>query len=84
MATPVVVVATEAAAQRVLESLPPERRPYIRAGTPEQAAEVLRPYIEAGFTGFTFNNNVYRTPEDIAVIGELLRLVATEAPVAAR
>jgi F420-dependent oxidoreductase-like protein len=84
MATPVVVVASEAEAQRVMEMLPPERRAYIRVGTPEQAAEVLRPYIEAGFSGFTFNNNVYRTPEDIARVGELLPLVATEAPVPAR
>jgi F420-dependent oxidoreductase-like protein len=84
MATPVIVVASEAEAQRVIERLPPERRAYIRVGTPDQAAEVLRPYIEAGFSGFTFNNNVYRTPEDIARVGELLKLVATEAPVAVR
>jgi hypothetical protein len=39
------------------------------------AADALRPYLDAGFTGFTFNNNVYATPERIAVLGELLRLV---------
>ena len=47
-------------------------------------AEALRPYIEAGFTGFTFNNNLYRTPEQIARLGDLLQLVAGEAPVGAR
>ena len=43
---------------------------------PTQAADELRPYLDAGFTGFTFNNNVYPRPEQIAAIGELLRLVA--------
>ena len=75
MATPVMVAATEADATAMLGQLPPERRPHVRAGTPEQAAEALRPYLELGFTGFTFNNNVYRTPERIAVLGELLSLV---------
>jgi len=36
---------------------------------------MLQPYLEAGFTGFTFNNTVYRTPEQIAAVGELLRLI---------
>jgi alkanesulfonate monooxygenase SsuD/methylene tetrahydromethanopterin reductase-like flavin-dependent oxidoreductase (luciferase family) len=56
--------------------VPEERRPFVRGGRPEQAAEALRPYIDAGFTGFTFNNNLYGTPEAIGAIGELLRLVA--------
>ena len=37
-----------------------------------------------GFKGFTFNNNLYRTPEQIDSIGDLLGLVARESPVAAR
>jgi alkanesulfonate monooxygenase SsuD/methylene tetrahydromethanopterin reductase-like flavin-dependent oxidoreductase (luciferase family) len=81
---PVVVVESQAAGKALLEQIPPERRPYINVGTPEQAAEGLRPYIEAGFTGFTFNNNLYRTPEQIARVGEVLKLVAGEAPVGAR
>src|SRR4051812_3450796 len=75
MATPVVVGATEADATRMLENLPPDRRPHVFAGTPEAAADALRPYLELGFTGFTFNNTLYRSPEQIAVVGELLRLV---------
>ena len=78
MGAPVVVVDSEAEAKAALESVPPERRPYIAIGTPELAAETLRPYIEAGFTGFTFNNNIYRTPGQIARLGDLLRLVAGE------
>jgi F420-dependent oxidoreductase-like protein len=76
MAAPVLVAETEARAKAMAEHLPPERRLGVTAGTVEQAAEALRPWIDDGFTGFTFNNNVYRTPEQIAALGELLRLVA--------
>ena len=74
---------SEAEAKAIVELIPPERRPYISAGPPEQVADALRPYIDAGFTGFTFNNNIYRTPEQIGRVGELLQLVARETPVAA-
>ena len=76
MAAPVLVAATEADARAMWERLPAERRAGVVHGRPEQAAEGLRPYLDAGFTGFTFNNNVYRTPEQIAVLGELRTLVA--------
>jgi len=75
MAAPVVVGSDEQAINAILDRLPPERRAHVRGGTPEQAAEALRPYLDAGFTGFTFNNSVYRTPEAIAAIGALLKLV---------
>jgi F420-dependent oxidoreductase-like protein len=76
MATPVIVGATDADARVLWERLPAERRAAVVHGRPEQAAEGLRPYIDAGFTGFTFNNNTYQRPEQIAAVGELLRLVA--------
>ncbi len=76
MATPVLVAATADAARAIVERLPPERRAHVQVGTPEQAADVLRPYIDEGFTGFTFNNPALSTPEAIAATGELLRLVA--------
>ena len=76
MASPVVVANSEAEAKATIDKLPPERRPWIKVGVPEQAAEALRPYIDAGFTGFTFNNSIYKTTEQIARIGELLELVA--------
>ena len=75
MAAPVIVAASEVDRDSMLERVPPERRPHVLAGTPEQTAEMLQPYLEAGFTGFTFNNTVYRTPEQIAAVGELLRLI---------
>ena len=83
MSAPVLVTGSEAEAKALLEQFPPERRPHINAGPPDQVADGLRPYIDAGFTGFTFNNNIYRTPEQIGRIGELLELVARESPVAA-
>ena len=76
MATPVMVASTEAAAAAMLERVPVERRPFVSVGTPKQAAVALRPYVDLGFTGFTFNNTTYRTPDQIAVLGELLELVA--------
>ncbi len=78
---PVIVMPTEAEAKAFIEYLPPERRAHVAAGTPDQVADVLGQYIEAGFTGFTFNNAMYRTPEQIATVGELLKLVR---PIAAR
>ena len=75
MAAPVLVVATDAEKTAMLERVPPERRPHVWAGTPEQVVDGLQPYIDAGFTGFTFNNSIYRTTDQIAVLGDLLRLV---------
>jgi F420-dependent oxidoreductase-like protein len=75
MASPVLLASDERHKAEVLERVIPERRPYIKIGTPEEAAEALRPYLEAGFSGFTFNDNILRTPEDIGLAGELLRLL---------
>jgi F420-dependent oxidoreductase-like protein len=75
MAAPVVVARNEAAMATLLERMPVERRPFIAGGTPKQAAEALQPWIEAGFTGFTFNNTLYKTPEQIALVGEVLELI---------
>ncbi|HEX3429063.1 MAG TPA: LLM class F420-dependent oxidoreductase, partial [Candidatus Limnocylindrales bacterium] len=76
IATPVLVASSPEAGAKLLEMLPPERRALVQVGSPEQAADALRPYIDAGFTGFTFNNPIVATPEAIAATGELLRLVA--------
>jgi F420-dependent oxidoreductase-like protein len=76
MATPVLVAANEAAGRAMIEKLPVERRAHVQAVPPEQAAERLRPYLDAGFTGFTFNNPLFSSPDTIAAVGDLLRLVA--------
>lgn len=75
MATPVLVAAGTREAKAILERMPPDRR-TLEPLPPEQAAERLRPYIDAGFTGFTFNNPVLATPDEIGLAGELLRLVS--------
>lgn len=75
MATPVLLATDEAAGAALLAHLPPERRAAV-AMTPEQGAEALRPYLDAGFTGFTFTNPILSTPEVIGLAGEVLRLIA--------
>ncbi len=72
---PVIVAADDVEARAFLERMPEERRPFIKIGTPKQMVDQMRPYLDAGFTGFTFNNALYRTPEQIARIGELLALI---------
>ena len=71
----VAIVRNEREGQAVLDRLPPERRAMSRAMTPEQAAESLRPYIDAGFGGFTFNNPVLPTVEAIGLAGEMIKMV---------
>ena len=75
MAAPAIVARDEAAKAAILASLPPERRPYVQGGTPQQAADVLKPYVDAGFTGFTFNNTYYKSADQIALVGEVLQLI---------
>ena len=55
--------------------MPADRRPFIKIGTPSRMVDEVRPYLDAGFTGFTFNNALYRTPDQIARVGELLALI---------
>jgi hypothetical protein len=49
---------------------------HAQVGTVQQMAGAMRPYLDAGFTGFTFNNSLYRTPDQVARVGELLALIA--------
>ncbi len=44
-----------------------------------QAAELVGKYMDAGFGGFTFNNNVLQTDESIALAGELIKVVNSSA-----
>jgi F420-dependent oxidoreductase-like protein len=75
MGAPVIVASDSQRRRELLERMPEERRPFVQMGGPEQAAELMRPYLDAGFTGFTFNNNIYSTPEAIGEVGEVLRLI---------
>jgi F420-dependent oxidoreductase-like protein len=70
-----VLVENERDGKAILESLTPERRVMARVATLPQAEELIGTYIDAGFTGFTFNNNVYGTDESIARLGALIKAV---------
>ena len=75
MGAPVIVAASDEEAQAFLGRMPEDRRPFAQVGTAKQMAGALRPYLDAGFTGFTFNNSLYRTPDQIARVGELLAMI---------
>lgn len=73
--SPVVVVTSSAEGEAFLARLPAERRMGLTVGTPTECAARLRPYIDAGFTGFTFSNTQHGTRAAIDAVGETLRLV---------
>jgi F420-dependent oxidoreductase-like protein len=62
-------------AKAIMESLPPERRAMVRAARFDQAPEILQPFLEAGFGGFTFNNPTLPTAESIERFGEVIKAV---------
>jgi F420-dependent oxidoreductase-like protein len=70
-----VLVEKEKDGKAILDTLSPERRAMARVATVPQAAEMIGKYIDAGFTGFTLNNNIYGTDESIALAGELIKVV---------
>jgi F420-dependent oxidoreductase-like protein len=70
-----VLVENEKDGKVILDTLSPERRAMARVATVPQAAEMIGKYIDAGFTGFTLNNNIYGTDESIALAGELIKVV---------
>ena len=63
-------------AKAIMDALPAERRAMVRVVSGiDEAAEFLRPYLDAGFGGFTMNNPTLPTPEAIARAGELIKVV---------
>jgi len=78
VSVPLLVVASEREKAEVLANIPEDRRASMTAATVPQAAEFLEPYIEAGFGGFIFRNATARTPEAVALIGELIKLMRTQ------
>jgi F420-dependent oxidoreductase-like protein len=70
-----VLAETEKDGKAILDSLTPERRAMAKVATVPEAAELIGQYLDAGFGGFTFNNNVYQTDESIALVGELIKVV---------
>src|SRR5947208_9445058 len=70
-----VLAENERDARKLLDGLAPERRAMAVTTTVAQAAEIIGQYMDAGFGGFTFNNNVLQTGESIALAGELIQTV---------
>jgi F420-dependent oxidoreductase-like protein len=70
-----VLAKNEKDGKAIVESLTPERRAMAKVATVAEAAELIGQYLDAGFGGFTFNNNVYQTNESIALVGELIKVV---------
>ena len=66
-------------AKALMDGMTPERRAMAKIVNVPQGAEVLAEYMEAGFGGFTFNNNVLQTKESIALAGELIQVVRGSA-----
>ena len=70
-----VLARNEKDAAPIIAGLPPERRAVATWSNVEQAAELIGKYTDAGFGGFTFNNNVLPTEESIGLAGELIKVV---------
>ncbi len=70
-----VLAENEIDAKALLDGMTAERRAMAITVDVQQAAEILSQYMDAGFGGFTFNNNVLQTKESIALAGELIKVV---------
>ena len=75
MGAPVVPVRTDSEREAFLGRIPAERRAALTVGSPRQCADALKPFVDAGFVGFTFGNTVFQTPDQIRVVGETLQLI---------
>jgi F420-dependent oxidoreductase-like protein len=71
----IVLVRNDKEAAAAVERVPAPRRPMVSVATPAQAAENLRPFLDAGFGGFTLSNMTQPDAESIALAGELITLV---------
>jgi F420-dependent oxidoreductase-like protein len=71
----IVLVEHEKDGPAAVQRVPEQRRPMVSVATPQQAAENLGEFIEAGFGGFTLSNMTQPTLESIALAGELIKLV---------
>jgi F420-dependent oxidoreductase-like protein len=74
-----VVAENEKDAAAMLAGMTPERRAMAKVVNVDQAAEQIGKYVDAGFGGFTFNNNVYQTEDSIGLVGELIKAVRGSA-----
>jgi len=75
VAVPIVPVASEGDKAAVLTRVPERLRAAVMPVTVAEGADVLGRYLDAGFDGFTFRNVAARTPEAVALIGEVIAKV---------
>ena len=78
-----VLVRNERDAQPILDSLQPERRAMVTVATVPKATEVIGQYMDAGFGGFTFNNNVIVNDDGMGLAADLIKAVNGSAVTAA-
>ena len=74
-----VLAENEKDAAALMAGLTPERRAMATIANVAQAADLIGKYMDAGFGGFTFNNNVLQTDESIGLAGELIKVVRGSA-----
>jgi F420-dependent oxidoreductase-like protein len=72
---PLLLAETEPEARAALETVDPARRPFAPVGTPEMAADYIRPYLDAGFDSFIFRTVMPTTPQAIRLAGRVTRLL---------
>jgi F420-dependent oxidoreductase-like protein len=75
---PIVPVARESDKARILEHVPEDRRAMVNPVLLDEAAAILRRYMDAGFGGFIFRNALLRTPEAVGLVGELIAMMRSE------
>jgi F420-dependent oxidoreductase-like protein len=72
---PMLLAETQAEADAGLDAIAPHRRPMVPPGTPERAAEFIRPYVDAGFSAFIFRTVRPTTPQDVHLSARVKRLL---------
>jgi F420-dependent oxidoreductase-like protein len=75
----IVLAENEKQAKAALDRMPAARRAVTQTATLAQAAEMLAPYLDAGFGGFTFSNQLLPTTDAIGLAGELIKMVRGSA-----
>ena len=75
MAAPVIAAADEASAKAMLDRLPPDRRPHVFAGTPSRPRTSSGGTSTPGSPASRSTTTIYRDAEEIAALGQLLRLI---------
>ena len=74
----IVIAESERDKAAVLEQIPAGVRGMAMAATLDEAADVVRRYLDAGFGGIILRNTMMRTPEAVARAAELISSIRKE------